>query len=63
MNYLPLLLILLAACVSAGNMVIGNGNCIRGDHNLIHHGDHNSIVGNNDQIIEGFRNKILGNFD
>ncbi len=64
MNYLRILLVaIFITAITAGNVVIGNHNCVRGENNLIQHGSNNFINGNNDRIIEGFRNKILGDFD
>ncbi len=46
-----------------GNVVVGNGNNVSGNNNVIRHGDGNNIQGNRNQIEEGFRNAILGNLN
>lgn len=54
---------MLLALAYGGNVVIGNGNCIKGDHNVIKHGDGNRIEGNRNELTEASKNAILGNLN
>jgi hypothetical protein len=35
----------IAAMTNCGNVVIGNGNCVKGENNVIDHGDGNKVEG------------------
>lgn len=41
----------LAHMVFTGNVVIGNGNSVRGTDNIINHGDDNDVDGNGNTVI------------
>lgn len=58
-----LILLGLAVLSHCGNVVIGNGNCVQGENNVINHGDGNNIVGSDNTLRESFRNQILGNLN
>ena len=58
-----LILFSLAVLSHCGNVVIGNGNSVQGENNVINHGDGNSIVGSDNALTESFRNQILGNLN
>ena len=45
-----LLVSFLAHMVSTGNVIIGNGNNVRGTDNVINHGDRNDVDGNGNTV-------------
>ena len=45
-----LLVSFLAHMASTGNVVIGNGNTVRGTDNIINHGDRNDVDGNGNTV-------------
>jgi hypothetical protein len=58
-----LALLLLSTLSHCGNVVIGNGNNVKGNGNCIDHGDGNSLTGNDNQLRDSFRNQILGSLN
>ena len=58
-----LLVSFLAHMVSTGNVIIGNGNNVRGTDNVINHGDRNDVDGNGNTVTEGYNNEIWGNLN
>lgn len=60
---LALAFLLLLALSHCGNVIVGNGNRVQGDGNVINHGDGNSVTGDANYLRESFRNQILGNLN
>lgn len=58
-----IILLGLATLSQCGNVVIGNGNCVQGENNVINHGDGNNIIGSDNALRDSFRNQILGNLN
>lgn len=58
-----IILLCLAGLSHCGNVVIGNGNCVQGENNVINHGDGNNIIGSDNALRDSFRNQILGNLN
>ena len=58
-----LVLCVLATIAMSGNVVIGNGNCVHGNSNVIRNGHGNNVKGDGNEINEGIRNDIMGDLN
>lgn len=56
-------LFLVAKMGCSGNIVIGNGNNVRGTGNVINSGDRNNVDGNHNAITQGYNNQIYGSLN
>ena len=54
---------MLLALSMCGNVVVGNGNNVCGNDNVINHGDGNQVEGNGNELAHSMRNSILGNLN
>jgi len=57
------ILISLIALSHCGNVVIGNGNRVKGDKNIINHSDRNDVHGNSNDIAYGYQNRVIGDMN
>lgn len=46
-----------------GNVIIGDGNCVNGNNNILRNSHGNNVRGNNNSLEKSLRNQIAGDWN